>query len=243
MLRNAAVLGQVFSLIVLAAMVDEKADSRRCVRRLAQAGLLVPFDEDRRQFRHALFQEAVYDGILKGRRRDMHERAGRTIEEVHAERLAEHYEVLAMHYSNGHSRRKAVRYLMLAGEKCVSRYALDQADAYFSDAYELLLDERPEDSPGRDSRLVELAARWAPVYWYRGDFLGLESLLGAHEERAHHLVRPRERARYGLWMERRAGTGRSSALHSCGWRRRSSSPRRSTTSSRSVSRTRGWPTR
>ncbi len=46
-LRNAAVLGQVFSRDVLEAVVDDEADTRRCLRALARAGVLVPFSEDR----------------------------------------------------------------------------------------------------------------------------------------------------------------------------------------------------
>ncbi len=94
----------------------------------------------------------------------------------------------------------AVRYLMLSGEKCVSRFALEQADAYFGEAYRLLRSAEAVGSASRDSRMVELVARWAPVYWYRGDFVGLEELLTPYEALAPHIVQARERARYSLWM-------------------------------------------
>ena len=53
-------------------------------------------------------------------------------------RLPEFHETLAFHYARGESQMKAVDYLLKSGEKCLERYAAEEAHQYFGKAYEIL---------------------------------------------------------------------------------------------------------
>jgi tetratricopeptide (TPR) repeat protein len=88
-------------------------------------------------FKHALTQEVAYESLLKQRRREIHERIGQIIEELYADRLEEHYDVLAHHYQRSGNPVKAVHYLLLAGEKSNQRGAITSARELFEKALEI----------------------------------------------------------------------------------------------------------
>jgi tetratricopeptide (TPR) repeat protein len=78
-------------------------------------------------FKHALIQEVAYNSLLMKRRKEIHERIGKAIEDIYAERLEEFYEMLAYHYSRSDNHEKAFQYLRLASIKVGTRNA--QGDA------------------------------------------------------------------------------------------------------------------
>ena len=89
-------------------------------------------------FKHALTQEIVYNGLLKKQRRQIHEQIAQVMENLFKDRLPEFHETLAFHYALGESQIKAVEYLLKSGEKCLDRYAAEEAHQYFGKAYEIL---------------------------------------------------------------------------------------------------------
>jgi predicted ATPase len=111
-------------------------------------------------FKHALTQEVVYNGLLKKERREIHARVARVIEEVFATRLPEFYEILAYHYSHGESPAKAVEYLMKSGEKSLARYAVNEADQYYEQAYRIVSALKMVEGQGPKS--LSLLARNIP---------------------------------------------------------------------------------
>ncbi|MDH3829402.1 MAG: AAA family ATPase, partial [Desulfobacterales bacterium] len=52
-------------------------------------------------FKHALTQEIVYNGLLKKKRRKIHEHIAQVMESVFQDRLSEFYETLAFHFARG----------------------------------------------------------------------------------------------------------------------------------------------
>ena len=88
-------------------------------------------------FKHALTQEIVYNGLLKKQRRQIHEQIAQVMENLFKDRLTEFHETLAFHYARGESQIKAVDYLLKSGEKCLERYAAEEAHQYFGKAYEI----------------------------------------------------------------------------------------------------------
>ena len=92
---------------------------------------------------------------MTGRRRQLHEQAAAAIEAIYSERLDDHLNRLARHYSQSGNVRKAVKYLNLAGRQAAARLAYDEAIGHFASALELL-GSLPEDSE-RDRE--ELALR------------------------------------------------------------------------------------
>jgi len=49
-------------------------------------------------FKHAVIQDVAYNSLLRERRKELHRAVGHAIEELYADRLAEHYEELAYHF-------------------------------------------------------------------------------------------------------------------------------------------------
>ena len=85
-------------------------------------------------FKHALTQEVAYGSLLLAHRRILHERIARSIEDLYADRLAEHYEVLAMHFRRADVPAKALEYLVKAGGKAARAFASREALALYDEA-------------------------------------------------------------------------------------------------------------
>ena len=68
-------------------------------------------------FRHALTREVVYDSILARKKKELHEKIGKSIEELYKDSLPDHYEVLAEHFIASENYEKGAEYSKLAGRK------------------------------------------------------------------------------------------------------------------------------
>jgi len=118
-------------------------------------------------FRHTLTQEVAYNSLLLRRRKEIHERIGRAIEELYAGRLEEFYEMLAHHYSRGENLEKAYQYLKLSGDKAVRSYSLWEAFRFYEEAIKVLnkLPETEENKRrGIEVRLSMAMPMMALVY-------------------------------------------------------------------------------
>ena len=101
-------------------------------------------------FKHALTQEVAYTSLLVERRKLLHERAGQALESMFAERLDDHLDELARHYSRCDNVAKAVEYLGRAGQQAMQRSAYAEAISRLTAAINLLL--KLPDSPERIQR-------------------------------------------------------------------------------------------
>ena len=137
-------------------------------------------------FKHALIQEVVYSSILKKERQAIHERVAWVMEQLFQERLTEVYEALAFHFAQGQSLLKAVDYLTKSGEKSLKKYSVEEAHQYFKQAFELI-GTKPDKSKSEKEILMYLLEQWSLVFYYRGDFKGLEELLKTHLDSAESL--------------------------------------------------------
>jgi len=150
-------------------------------------------------FKHALTQHVVYSGLLKTKRRATHERVGLAMEKIFADRLADHYEALAYHFQHGKSLNKAVGYLAKSGEKSLRRYALEEAHKYYHDAFDILK-SKSEGLGNTDSLLIDLLNKWSFVYYYRGRYKELLSLLKDHQALAETLPDKDKRGMFHAWL-------------------------------------------
>jgi len=105
-------------------------------------------------FKHALTREVVYDSILTRKKKNLHEEIGNAIEEVHAERIEEQYELLAHHYGLAEDWEKAVHFGRLAAEKAHKLTQFQQAVTLYEQTTEWLL-KLPENKI-RQERLVDI---------------------------------------------------------------------------------------
>ena len=110
-------------------------------------------------FKHALTQEAAYELLLIRRRKELHRRAGEVLEELYPEQLGELASALAYHFRLGEDWQRAADYSMGAGAQAVKVYAMNEALAYFDDAYEALK-KVPDASP---EQLCDVILGWTPA--------------------------------------------------------------------------------
>jgi class 3 adenylate cyclase/tetratricopeptide (TPR) repeat protein len=95
-------------------------------------------------FKHAVIQDVAYQSLLVQRRRDLHRAVGQAIEELYADRLADHYEELAHHFALGEGWAKAFEYLALSGDKARDTYANEAAISHYTRAIEVASRATPE---------------------------------------------------------------------------------------------------
>ena len=88
-------------------------------------------------FKHQLTQEAAYASLLKRERRIYHRQVAEALEQLFANRLEEHLELLADHWQQAEDGNKAIDYLVRAGCKAAEQYANTEALAHFQGALAL----------------------------------------------------------------------------------------------------------
>lgn len=91
-------------------------------------------------FRHALYQEVLYQRLSASRRVRVHKAIGERLENGYGERAQEIAAELAMHFERGQEQEqeRAVHYLQQAGENALRRYAYPEALGHFHEGAEFL---------------------------------------------------------------------------------------------------------
>jgi class 3 adenylate cyclase/tetratricopeptide (TPR) repeat protein len=95
-------------------------------------------------FKHAVIQDVAYQSLLVQRRRDLHRAVGQAIEELYADRVADHYEELAHHFAQGEVWARAFEYLVRSGDKARDTYANEAAISHYTRAIEVAARVTPE---------------------------------------------------------------------------------------------------
>jgi class 3 adenylate cyclase/tetratricopeptide (TPR) repeat protein len=95
-------------------------------------------------FKHALTQEVAYNSLLHKRRKEIHGKIGKAIEQIYAERLEEFFEMLAYHFDQGQVWDKAVKYRVRAGLKARHNYSIKAAMDNFNRPKEILEKYEPD---------------------------------------------------------------------------------------------------
>jgi class 3 adenylate cyclase/tetratricopeptide (TPR) repeat protein len=142
LLQTLAVIGREFSSSLLKKVAEQAEEELyHQLSHLQSAEFIYEqpaFPEVEYIFKHALTQEVAYNSLLQERRKVLHERVARAIEEVYGTRLEDRYGELAHHYSRSGNTQKAVDYLQLAGQQAVRRSANVAAVTHLTAALELL---------------------------------------------------------------------------------------------------------
>jgi len=81
-------------------------------------------------FKHALTQEVVYDSILGKRKKRLHERIGKVIEELDKHHIDEQYEVLTEHFVKAENFEKAEAFCKRVCKKAAKKALLGDAISY-----------------------------------------------------------------------------------------------------------------
>ncbi|MDM0116556.1 adenylate/guanylate cyclase domain-containing protein [Variovorax sp. J22R133] len=170
-LQEAAVLGTGFDSTLLQRIASEPRSLHATLARLAAADLLRSDGPqgERWRFTHALLHEVAYQNLLLTRRTELHQRAGRALEDVlgidaqtslasdaaHPPQLAA-LEALGHHWSLSPDKARGARYLLAAGDWARSVYANDDAQRHYERTLRTLT-EADDDTP--EARVAQLDAR------------------------------------------------------------------------------------
>jgi class 3 adenylate cyclase/tetratricopeptide (TPR) repeat protein len=172
LLQVASVLGQRFSLHLLAAVLGERASAVAAgLGRLEQHELVsearsTASDETICEFTHAITRDVAYETLLLEDRRSLHRKVGAAIEALYpADRLEEHYEVLAEHYERGEHLERAAVFWGRAGDKAALSFSLAATRTHYRRAIALL--DRMAGEPDRLRLRIDLSSKWAAVCVYQ----------------------------------------------------------------------------
>jgi class 3 adenylate cyclase/tetratricopeptide (TPR) repeat protein len=181
-LQLAAVIGREFTQRLLDRIAEIRRGTTAVLRELQAIELIhekALFPELAYMFKHALTQDVAYGSLLTPRRRELHRRIGEAIEELYADRLAEHYTVLAYHFGRGEDWARAADYFEQAAEQAAAAFAIQEAIA-LSDQALAALDHRGDDA-GVTAKQADLHARKAGLLMLLSDF---NRAHGEHERAA-----------------------------------------------------------
>ena len=159
-LQVASVIGREFTRRLLGGLAEIRGDLDVVLRELAAIELIrekTLFPEMVYLFTHALTQDVAYASLLVQRRRELHRLIGLAIEEAYAERIAEHYEVLAHHFSRAEVWTKALHYLLAAAEKTAAAFGIREALGLYDEA--LAITRRLGDSVPAETLMTVHRAR------------------------------------------------------------------------------------
>jgi tetratricopeptide (TPR) repeat protein len=159
----ASVIGRQFVPLLLERIAGVTSDLGGLLRQLESLGIIYEqglFPEPIYVFKHAVIQDVAYQSLLVRRRKELHRAVGQAIEELYSDRLAEHYEELAHHFTQGEGWGKAVDYSLLAGRRAQHSFANEEARAHYARA----VDAARKLTPAADARfLAGLHERHAAV--------------------------------------------------------------------------------
>src|SRR5262249_50682583 len=148
-------------------------------------------------FKHALTQEVAYGGLLERRRRFHPGAVGAALEALHADRLDEVVELLALHYGRSGDDEKAVDYAIRAAEKAQRRWADTEALAQFDAALKRL--EAMDDSPPNRLRRIDAVVKQAEIKFALGRHAEHVEALEAIRELVDAEADPPRRAAWYCW--------------------------------------------
>jgi len=181
-LQEASVIGRSFYYEVIDKITEIEKDISKRLETLEGFDLIKSGQSKidlEYMFKHALTQEVVYNGLLKAERKVIHEKIGKVIEQIFHDRLPEFYESLAHHFSKGNSKLRAIKYLTKSGDKCLERFAVNEANEYFQKAYYIFQELSGEASDHQDL-LIGMLNQWAYCFYYLGNFKDLMELYNTH---------------------------------------------------------------
>jgi class 3 adenylate cyclase len=156
----ASVIGREFAFRILQSITEMKEELKAHLLNLQGLEFIYEkrlFPELEYIFKHALTQEVAYNSLLLARRKEIHGRIGKAIEEIYPDRLEEFYEMLAYHYSKSDDLAKGIGYGEKAAARAASVYAYAEAARLFEQALHVQEVLDPEDKGKRCDLLLDLA--------------------------------------------------------------------------------------
>jgi class 3 adenylate cyclase/tetratricopeptide (TPR) repeat protein len=161
----ASALGREFSASLVAATLgrsedelESELDQLRAIDVIFQSSRAAR----RYTFQHALLQEAAYESMLRGRRREVHSRIAETLMRVRPTMAETEPEVLAAHFARAGDTARAADYWRRAGRLAQRNSAYREAIGAFKSALALM--------SKREKAFIEVSRAVASAYFAIGDY-------------------------------------------------------------------------
>jgi tetratricopeptide (TPR) repeat protein len=170
-LQLASVIGREFTRRLVDRLAEIRERTEDYLRELTALELIHErrrFPELAYMFKHALTQDVTYASLLVQRRKELHGLIGRAIEELYADRLPEHFEMLAHHFSHAEDWDRALDYLLKAAEKATQAFGLRQALDLYAEAL-AVADRRREPAP--PATIMGIQRARADLFFGIGEFV------------------------------------------------------------------------
>lgn len=170
-LQFAAVVGREFTRRLLVRLEVAQSDLLdTCLRDLTDIEMIREMNSEPDLsyiFKHALTREVAYQSLLVKSQQYLHRLIGETIEKFEVDHLIEHAEVLAHHFEQGEMWKKALTYLVQAGQKAQQASALKEALDFHARA--LVVCEQLGSAV--DPETMSIYARKGEAHFLRSEFL------------------------------------------------------------------------
>ncbi len=148
-LRDAAVLGQIFRFDDLLAMGErEEDDLEAALDEAMRSGLVREMGSDQYGFDHALTQQSLYGELSLRRKRRLHLAAGEAIERLPERKRVQRVAELAWHFLHADEPEKALRYSARAGDEAADLFANAEAEWQYRTAIELAEELNAREAQG-----------------------------------------------------------------------------------------------
>jgi class 3 adenylate cyclase/tetratricopeptide (TPR) repeat protein len=138
----AAVIGREFSYDLLALSSRTSEDDLRSALSLLEdadiIGRLEVSPSIRFAFKHVLLRDAVYDSLLRGKRREIHADIAAVLEDHFSELVENQPEILAHHYGEAGNNQAAIRWWRQSGRRAIANSANVEAISHLRNALRLL---------------------------------------------------------------------------------------------------------
>ena len=138
-LQQAAVVGPEFTYdVLLASSGVEEETLVEALDSLADAKLIVEDRAGRETYRftHNMIQEVAYAGLSRAKKRLMHKRVAKALEEVYAGRTETVVFALAHHYTEAADLPRGLPFAIAAGDRALSSFGFTEAVRYYTLALE-----------------------------------------------------------------------------------------------------------
>jgi tetratricopeptide (TPR) repeat protein len=201
-LQLASIIGREFTQRLLDRITDLQQSTDDCLRDLQAIELIYEkalYPELAYMFKHALTQDVAYGSLLARQRRELHQKVGEAIEELYADRLAEHSAVLGHHFARAEQWPKAANYFEQAADHAAAAFAVPEAIALCDQAIEARDRSGAKSAPRKIAKLYEKKAELlVAVSDFRGAFEAYEQEAKLGHELANPLLEGSALAGMGL---------------------------------------------
>lgn len=201
LIRVASVLGRSFPLDLLEAVWADPEPIEPLLEALRRQEFLYRGpSEDRplHYFKHALVQDVAYESLLSNRRRELHQRAAKALEQLHAEGIEDAYGPLTYHYPRAGEPAKAVHYLTRFARRAARDNAHSESRKTLLEALEQA--EKLSTADERDRAIVEILLQLADSLLPLARFPETLELCTRHREHVERLDDAELTARYHFWL-------------------------------------------